>query len=176
MAVYAADRFYKLLEQERITCEPMYRLPEVIAPLQTISSIPKSLYTEEEDFDNEYEKKVVWELSALDNIKWWHRNIARRGFAINGAVMAFPDLLVLTKSGKILLIEIKGDQLQNEESRVKVEIVAKWAAKAPWQEMYINIIWYFRLKTQVMMALARMSVLWKLQRSFNVGKSLGYGY
>ena len=74
--------------------------------------------------------KVAWELSALDNIKWWHRNIAKKGFAINGDVPAYPDLIVLTTSGKILLIETKGDQLKNDESKIKAEIGAKWAAKA----------------------------------------------
>jgi len=130
LSQYAFERFYKLLEQEHITCIPMYRMPEIIAPSRTISSIPKSLYTEEEDFDNAYEKKVIWELSALDNIKWWHRNIARKGFAINGAVTAYPDFMAMTNSGKILLIETKGDQLKNDESKVKSEIGAKWAAKA----------------------------------------------
>lgn len=127
---YAASQFDKLLEQEHITCEPMYHLANSIAPAKTISSIPKSLYVEEEQFDNEYEKKVVWELSALENIKWWHRNIARKGFAINGAVNAYPDLIAMTNSGKILMIETKGDQLKNDESKIKSETGAKWAAKA----------------------------------------------
>lgn len=127
---YASNQFDKLLEQEHITCEPMYHLEKSIAPLKTISSIPKSLYVEEEQFDNEYEKKVVWELSALENIKWWHRNIARKGFAINGAVNAYPDLIAMTNSGKVLLIETKGDQLKNDESKIKSETGAKWAAKA----------------------------------------------
>ena len=127
---YATGQFDKLLEQEHIICKPMYCLERSIAPMKTISSIPKSLYVEEEQFDNEYEKKVVWELSALENIKWWHRNIARKRFAINGAVNAYPDLIVMTNSGKVLLIETKGDQLKNDESRIKSETGAKWAAKA----------------------------------------------
>lgn len=35
--------------------------------------------------------------------------MARKGFAINGAVNAYPDLMVRTESGKLLLIETKGD-------------------------------------------------------------------
>lgn len=38
--------------------------------------------------------------------------MARKGFAINGAVNAYPDLMVRTESGKLLLIETKGDQLE----------------------------------------------------------------
>lgn len=127
---YAAEQFNLWLEQERIYCEPTYCFPKVIAPAKTIASIPKSLYEEEGQFDNDYERKVVWELSALSNIKWWHRNSSRKGFAINGSVTAYPDLIVMTESGKVLLIETKGDQLENTESRVKAEIGSKWAAKA----------------------------------------------
>lgn len=93
---YAAEQFTLWLEQERISCEPIYSFSKMIAPIKTISSIPKSLYEEEEQFDNDYEKKVVWELSALSNIK-------------------------MTESGKVLLIETKGDQLENSESKVKAE-------------------------------------------------------
>lgn len=127
---YATEQFTLWLEQERISCEPTYNFSKMIAPAKTIASIPKSLYEEEEQFDNEYERKVVWELSALPNIKWWHRNISRKGFAINGAVTAYPDLIVMTESGKVLLIETKGDQLENSESKVKAETGFKWAAKA----------------------------------------------
>ena len=127
---YAAEQFDLWLEQELITCAPTYCFPKMIAPVKTISSIPKSLYEEEEQFDTDYEKKVVWELSALSNIKWWHRNMSKKGFAINGAITAYPDLVVMTESGKMLLIETKGDQLENSESRVKAETGAKWAAKA----------------------------------------------
>ena len=127
---YAKKMFYEWVEQDKISCQPSYKLPKEISPTETIASIPKSLYNEEEKFDTEYERKVVMELSSLNNIKWWHRNMARKGFAINGAVNAYPDLMVRTESGKLLLIETKGDQLENSESREKAEIGAKWAEMA----------------------------------------------
>lgn len=127
---YAKKKFYEWVEQNKISCQPSYKLPKEISPTETIASIPKSLYNEEEKFDTEYERKVVMELSSLNNIKWWHRNMARKGFAINGAVNAYPDLMVRTESGKLLLIEIKGDQLENSESREKAETGAKWAEMA----------------------------------------------
>lgn len=127
---YAKRMFYELVEQDKISCQPSYKLPKEISPIETIASIPKSLYNEEEKFDNEYERKVVMELSSLNNIKWWHRNMARKGFAINGAVNAYPDLMVRTESGKLLLIETKGDQLENSESREKAETGANWAEMA----------------------------------------------
>lgn len=127
---YAKKMFFEWVEQDKISCQPSYKLPKEISPTETIASIPKSLYNEEEKFDTEYERKVVMELSSLNNIKWWHRNMARKGFAINGAVNAYPDLMVRTESGKLLLIETKGDQLENSESREKAEIGAKWAEMA----------------------------------------------
>ena len=127
---YAKKMFFEWVEQDKISCQPSYKLPREISPTNTIASIPKSLYNEEEKFDTEYERKVVMELSSLNNIKWWHRNMARKGFAINGAVNAYPDLMVRTESGKLLLIETKGDQLENSESREKAETGAKWAEMA----------------------------------------------
>ena len=127
---YAKKMFYEWVEQDKISCQPSYKLPREISPTNTIASIPKSLNNEEEKFDTEYERKVVMELSSLNNIKWWHRNMARKGFAINGAVNAYPDIMVRTESGKLLLIETKGDQLENSESREKAETGAKWAEMA----------------------------------------------
>lgn len=127
--IYAEKQFKDWIEQEIITCRGEYTLADVISPTNTISSIPKSLYTAEETM-NGYERKVVWELSALDNVKWWHRNISRKGFAINGAVIAYPDLIVMTKSGKILLIETKGEHLDNPKTRIKAETGALWASMA----------------------------------------------
>ena len=127
---YAKKMFYEWVEQDKISCLPSYKLPREISPTNTIASIPKSLYSEEENFDTEYERKVVMELSSLNNVRWWHRNIARKGFSINGAINAYPDLMVKTESGKLLLIETKGDQLENSESKEKAETGAKWAEMA----------------------------------------------
>ena len=127
---YAKKMFYEWVEQDKISCLPSYKLPREISPINTIASIPKSLYSEEENFDTEYERKVVMELSSLNNVRWWHRNIARKGFSINGVINAYPDLMVKTESGKLLLIETKGDQLENSESKEKAETGAKWAEMA----------------------------------------------
>lgn len=127
--VHAKETFYKWIEQDMISCQPLYSFPTGITAAKVNDVIPKSLYTAEEDV-NGYESKVAWELSALSNIRWWHRNISRRGFAINGAVTAYPDLIVMTESGKLLLVETKRDHLKNDESREKAEMGATWAAKA----------------------------------------------
>ncbi len=130
LAEHETKMFKKWLEQDYVQCHPMYHLNESISPTKTISSIPKSLYEEEDGDLNDYEKKVVYEIASLDNVRWWHRNISRRGFAINGAVTAYPDLMVKLNDGKILMIETKGDHLDNSESKAKAETGAEWASQA----------------------------------------------
>ncbi|MDR2364283.1 MAG: hypothetical protein LBD68_00295, partial [Zoogloeaceae bacterium] len=113
------------VEQGKITCAPKYAFKGVISPLKYASSFPKSLYASEEEM-NGLEKDVAWELANLPNIKWWHRNISRSGFHINGYVNAYPDIIAMTTSGKILVIEPKGDHLENTESRQKAKIGRAW--------------------------------------------------
>ncbi len=125
LAAHRSNVFNLWLEQGKITCKPNYALGPVISPTSFFSTFPKSLYSSEEDV-NDYERKVVWALSSMDNIKWWHRNISRLGFQINGAIHAYPDIIAMTTSGKILMIETKGDHLENDESKAKAKIGHQW--------------------------------------------------
>lgn len=125
LASHRSNVFDLWLEQGKIVCKPNYALSPVISPTSFFSTYPKSLYSSEEDV-NEYERKVVWALSSMDNIKWWHRNISRLGFQINGAIHAYPDIIAMTTSGKILMIETKGDHLDNDESKAKAKIGHQW--------------------------------------------------
>lgn len=129
LAEHEAKMFRKWVETDIVQCQPMYQMKESISPTTSISSIPKSLYEEDGDL-NDYEKKVMYELASLDNVKWWHRNISRKGFAINGAVTAYPDLMVMLTDGKILMIETKGDHLDNPESKAKAATGSEWASQA----------------------------------------------
>ena len=125
LAVHRSRVFDLWLEQGKIVCKPNYALSTVISPINFFSTYPKSLYSSEEDV-NEYERKMVWALSSMDNIKWWHRNISRLGFQINGAIHAYPDIIAMTVSGKVLMIETKGDHLDNDESKAKAKIGNQW--------------------------------------------------
>jgi type III restriction enzyme len=138
LAKHSAAVFDKWLEQDIITCKPSYKLSSVISPVSFITTIPKSLYTAEEDM-NDYERKIVWELSSLENIKWWHRNISRRGFQINGHIHAYPDIIVMTKSGRFLVIEPKGDYLYNDESKKKANVGSKWDSLTDRQFRYFMV-------------------------------------
>lgn len=116
------------IEQGKISCGPTYAFKQTISPLRFTSIYAKSLYSAEEEMDG-LEKDVVAALTAL-NIKWWHRNISRSGFYINGYTNAYPDIIAMTAKGKILLIEPKGDFLDGSDSRNKVKIGRVWQNKA----------------------------------------------
>lgn len=136
---HRANIFDLWLEQGKIVCKPYYSLKSTISPTKETSIIPHSLYTSEDGDMNDYEQKMVWALSAMDNIKWWHRNISRLGFQINGSTHAYPDIIAMTTSGKILMIETKGDHLDNDESKEKARIGAKWDALSGSQYRYFMV-------------------------------------
>lgn len=138
LAQHRSSVFDTWLEQDKISCLPNYMFPPIISPTAFTTMVPKSLYTAEEDM-NKYEFKVVWGLSELGNVKWWHRNISKRGFQINGPVHAYPDIIVMLHSGKILMVETKGDQLDNDESKEKAKIGDQWARLAGKQYKYYMV-------------------------------------
>jgi type III restriction enzyme len=125
LEVHRVQTFDLWINQGKITCEPTYSFKPKISPLKYTTILPKTLYTAEEEM-NGLEYDVANELSNRKNILWWHRNIAKSGFCINGYENAYPDIIAKTTSGKTLMIEPKGDHLENKESRQKVEIGTAW--------------------------------------------------
>ena len=121
--------FQNWIEIERIVTEPFYKLPDTIAPLRSTSTFGRSLYQAEEEV-NGFEYDMVMALTAMPNVRWWHRNISRQGFCINGFVKHYPDFIVETQGGKIILIETKGDHLENTETRYKLERGRAWQSMA----------------------------------------------
>ena len=117
--------FNRWILEGKITTEPRYNLKSTISPLKVNQTFDKTLYEAEEEM-NGLEQDVAWELANLPNIKWWHRNLSRTGFSINGYVNAYPDIIAMTVSGKILILEPKGDHLENAESRRKADIGSEW--------------------------------------------------
>jgi type III restriction enzyme len=133
-AEHTESMFNLWIETGKITCELTYGFPQTISPSRYTSALPKTLYTAEEEM-NGLEKDLAWELANRPNIKWWHRNISRSGFAINGYVVdgnpnAYPDIIAMTESGKILVIEPKGDYLDGTNAQHKVKIGRKWQNEA----------------------------------------------
>lgn len=137
---HAEKQFMQWLETGEIVCEPSYHLTKSIALLHSNDSYKGSLYDAEEEADG-FEKKMMFELSGAENLKWWHRNIAasKKGFCINGFRNHYPDFIVMTKSGKILMIETKGDHLENHESRQRLKLGRAWQEKAGNQYRYYMV-------------------------------------
>ena len=131
-------QFNEWLEIGKIVCRPSYSLPEVIAPMKATSTYGKSLYSGEEEA-NGFEYDMVLALTGLQNIKWWHRNMSRKGFVVNGFINHYPDFIVMTEKGKIVLIETKGDHLDNEQNRKKLTLSRKWQEKAGEQFRYYMV-------------------------------------
>lgn len=131
-------KFYRDIETRKIDVQPKYKLPSVIQPLHSSSLIGGSLY-ESEDRMNSDEMDLASRLSALDNIKWWHRNIERRGFCINGPLNHYPDFIAMTHNGVVLALEPKGEQLKNDDSRRKLRLGRKWADLAGSKYRYYMV-------------------------------------
>ena len=124
------ETFDKWLETERVVCMPSFRLPHAIHPTTHTDIYARSLYAAEDGDMNKLEQKLVVELTALQNVRWWHRNIARQGFAINGFIKHYPDILIITQSGKLICAETKGEHLKNDDSREKIALGQAWRTAA----------------------------------------------
>ena len=105
--------------------EPYYEFPKGISPVSTMLSISKQLYTNEADV-NDFEYRVITAIAGLENVKWWHRIIDRQGFKLNGYINHYPDFVVRTARGNIVLVETKGDDRDNSDSKAKVRLGRKW--------------------------------------------------
>lgn len=127
--VHKERKFSDYLDVDRIIIKPGYELPATITPTANAPAIQKSLYVNETAM-NGFEGKVINELANLENIVFWHKIIEKKGFRLNGFLNHYPDFLLLTKSGKILLVESKGDNLDNSDSVRKLRLAQLWASKA----------------------------------------------
>jgi type III restriction enzyme len=124
--VFAEQKFKDFLDTDKVFVKPAYTLPDSISPGETSKNITKSLY-EKEGSMNGYEERVINEIGNMPNIAFWTRNIERRGFRINGFINHYPDFIIQTKSGKIILLETKGDHLDAEQ---KIKLGELWKSKA----------------------------------------------
>lgn len=130
LAEHGQKNFEAQIQAKRIFAKPSYRLPEKIAPVNHTKNLVKSLYTAEADDMNELEERVIRGVASLDNVRWWHRNRERKEFCINGFINHYPDFLVMMNSGVLLLVETKGDDRDNSDSKRKLSLGKTWEAKA----------------------------------------------
>lgn len=132
------NKFYQDIETRRIDVYPQYVLPKMIQPVHASSVIGGSLYESEDRMNND-EMDLASRLSGLENIKWWHRNIERKGFYINGPLNHYPDFIAMTHSGVVLALEPKGEQMKNDDSQRKLKLGRKWAELAGSKYRYYMV-------------------------------------
>ena len=137
---YREKQFIAKIESGEIIVEPQYRFPKSISPTSTMLPINKSLYEQEADVNN-FEHRVISEIAGLPNVRWWHRVIDsnKASFVLNGFINHYPDFIVATTSGKIVLVETKGDDRDNSDSRIKLQLGRKWADMAGAKYRYYMV-------------------------------------
>lgn len=136
---YREDQFLRWLDTGKIVCKESETLRPVITPAQTTDSIPKSLYEAEKDDMNNEEHELIDAVVALENVKWWHRIIERNDFHLNGYINHYPDFMVMTNSGKLVLIEYKGDDRDNSDSERKLKLGRQWQAQCGQNYRYFMV-------------------------------------
>ena len=136
---YREDQFLRWLDTGKIVCRESYTLRPVITPADTTDAIPKSLYEAEKNDMNNGEHELIDAVVALGNVKWWHRIIERNDFRLNGYINHYPDFMVMTNSGKLVLIEYKGDDRDNSDSERKLKLGRKWQAQCGQNYRYFMV-------------------------------------
>ncbi|MCL2333342.1 MAG: DEAD/DEAH box helicase family protein, partial [Candidatus Methanoplasma sp.] len=133
--------FEKKIRSGEIVCFPGYKLPESITLINSNARIAKSLYTTEGELNN-LEHRVILEVASLENVKWWHRIVERAegSFYLNGFINHYPDFMVMTKKGTLILIETKGDDRDNTDSRRKLKLGKEWQNKAGEKYRYFMVV------------------------------------
>ena len=133
---HMADIFSMWLDAGKIIVKPTYKLPQTITIKEKIGALPCSLYSYEEAV-NDFELEVINDVANLKNVvEWWTRNVEKRGFYINGFINHYPDFIIKTRSGKIILLETKGDYIDAEE---KIKLGNLWASSCGTNYKYFLV-------------------------------------
>lgn len=136
---HAQKAFIDLLDVDRISIQPHFVLPQSITPSANASALPKSLYVSEAAM-GQFESRVINDIANLENIAWWHRNLSRgKGLRLNGFINHYPDFILKTKRGRIVVLETKGDDRDNSDSEQKLKLGKLWEAKAGSQFRYMMV-------------------------------------
>lgn len=147
------QQFNHWLETGQIECQEMYSMPSMIHPTESTSMIGGSLYSAEEEM-NGLERDLVLELTAISSVRWWHRNIAKHGFRINGFINHYPDIMIMTQKGNIIFAETKGAHLKNDDSAQKVRLGRAWQNAAGKKYRYYMVFKDTDSKTDGMISMS----------------------
>jgi type III restriction enzyme len=101
---------------------------------RTGGPLEKSLFSPvyKNDFSSSEERDVAVYLDGESALIWWHRNVARRQYSLQGwrKERIFPDFIFSakksmdgTKGQKMVVLEMKGDHLDNPDTKYKRDVM-----------------------------------------------------
>lgn len=131
--------FNDKINQNIVVCKANYKLPQAIQPITAVTYIEKSLYTGEYDDMNQEELYLIEAIASKENVKWWHRIKDRKGFCINGFINHYPDFMVYTDKGNVVMVEYKGADRDGSDSQAKAELGRIWADNAGQKYKYFMV-------------------------------------
>ena len=138
LAEHRAAKFKEWQDSGKLICKETHYIPTELPIPNGVSTIGKSLFPTEGQM-NDFEKKVISYVASLESVRWWHRNIEKRGFVLNGFINHYPDFIVKTNEGKIILIETKGDHLENADSARKAQLGTTWSQLSGSKYLYFLV-------------------------------------
>jgi type III restriction enzyme len=108
---------------------------------KTGGALEKSLFAPVYEAElNKDERDVAVYLDGEQALSWWHRNVARSQYGIQGWKKAkiYPDFIFAVQSAgaakKITVLETKGDQLDNLDTAYKRDVLAFLSDHFAWDE------------------------------------------
>ena len=138
---YCRRRFTEQLDSGKVYLREIYRFPTVFHTGSPLEQYDRTLYEAEDSGMNKLERSMAEALANCNGVRWWHRIVERREneFCINGFINHYPDFVAMTRSGRIYVIETKGDDRQNPDSVYKLELGRKWADLAGQMYHYFMV-------------------------------------
>lgn len=129
----AKQNFLRLREAKKLSTDKTYS-PGLVMEISSISEERFNLHLfERAGAMNSEELEFVRQIDTLSNTRWWYRNIEKRDFFIQGwsRQRFYPDFILKTKSGTIVIVEYKGEYLlTGEDTKYKEDIGKEWAKLA----------------------------------------------
>ena len=105
--------------------------------------LTKSLFAPLYENDlNKDEQAVAGYLDDEKTLTWWHRNVARRQYGLQGWKRAkvYPDFLFAVqrqgKGNRIVVLETKGDQLDNLDTAYKRDLLGQLSQNFSWDKVH----------------------------------------
>ena len=87
---------------------------------------------------NQDEQDVAVYLDGEEAVTWWHRNVARTQYGIQGwrKRKIYPDFIFAVRKdgddGRIVVLETKGDHLDNSETAYKRDVLDFLSTNFEW--------------------------------------------